>query len=103
MHKHHGPFIPHAQSLKDPEGLLSYLGLKVTNNFMCLYSNEKRKPFLSLEAVRKHMISKKHCKLHYGDGDEEEDSELDDFHDYSSSYVDGSGMQIVTIEENLNC
>ena len=49
------------------------------------------------------MISKNHCKLHYEDGDEEEDSELDDFHDYNSSYVDGSGMQIVTTEENLNC
>lgn len=29
MHKHHGLFIPHAQSLKDPRGLLSYLGAKV--------------------------------------------------------------------------
>lgn len=102
MHKMHGFFVPDAEYLKDLRGLLSYLGLKVTNDFMCLYCNEKRKPFPSLEAVRKHMISKNHCKLHYGDGDEEEDSDLDDFYDYSSSYADESGMQIVPTEENLN-
>ncbi|CAN7009047.1 unnamed protein product [Brassica oleracea var. botrytis] len=30
--------------------------------------------FSSLEAVRKHMEAKSHCKLHYGDGDFEEDA-----------------------------
>lgn len=102
MHKMHGFFIPDAEYLKDPRGLLSYLGLKVTSDFICLYCNDKRQPFLSLEAVRKHMISKNHCKLHYGDGDEEEDSDLDEFYDYSSSYLDESGMQIVLTEENLD-
>lgn len=29
MHKHHGFFIPDVEYLKDPEGLLTYLGLKV--------------------------------------------------------------------------
>lgn len=29
MHKHHGFFIPDIEYLKDPEGLLTYLGLKV--------------------------------------------------------------------------
>ncbi|XP_057826759.1 cytoplasmic 60S subunit biogenesis factor REI1 homolog 1 isoform X1 [Cryptomeria japonica] len=102
MHRTHGFFIPDAEYLKDPHGLLNYLGLKVTEDFMCLYCNEKRQPFQSLEAVRKHMISKNHCKLHYGDGDEEEDSDLDEFYDYTSSYVDESGMQIVATEENLD-
>lgn len=102
MHKMHGFFIPDAEFLKDPHGLLSYLGLKVTDDFMCLYCNEKRQPFVSLEAVRKHMISKNHCKLHYGDGDEEEDGDLDEFYDYSSSYMDESGTQIVPTEENLD-
>jgi pre-60S factor REI1 len=29
MHKHHGLFIPDVEYLKDPKGLLTYLGLKV--------------------------------------------------------------------------
>lgn len=29
MHKHHGFFVPDVEYLKDPEGLLTYLGLKV--------------------------------------------------------------------------
>ncbi|KAH9297570.1 hypothetical protein KI387_029252 [Taxus chinensis] len=102
MHKMHGFFIPDAEYLKDPHGLLNYLGLRVTEYFMCLYCHEKRQPFQSLEAVRKHMTSKNHCKLHYGDGDEEEDSDLDEFYDYSSSYVDESGMQIVATEETFD-
>eukprot|EP00253_Pinus_taeda_P015365 PITA_15365 len=83
MHKQHGLFIPHAESLKDPRGLLSYLGGKVANGFICLYCNEERQPFSSLEAVRNHMISKSHCKLHYGDGDgdEEENRHLDQFYE----------------------
>lgn len=31
MHKHHGFFIPDIEYLKDPKGLLTYLGLKVTS------------------------------------------------------------------------
>ena len=53
---------------------------------MCLYCNELCRPFSSLEAVRKHMEAKSHCKLHYGDGDDEEDAELEEFYDYSSRF-----------------
>jgi pre-60S factor REI1 len=102
MHKHHGFFIPDIEYLKDPEGLLTYLGLKVKRDFMCLYCNELCRPFSSLEAVRKHMEAKSHCKLHYGDGDDEEDAELEEFYDYSSSYVDEAGKQIVVSGETDN-
>ncbi|WZZ40757.1 hypothetical protein YC2023_037016 [Brassica napus] len=51
MHKHHG--------------LLTYLGLKVKRDFMCLYCSDLCHAFSSLEAVRKHMEAKIHCKLHY--------------------------------------
>ncbi|KAL1210443.1 Cytoplasmic 60S subunit biogenesis factor REI1-like protein 1 [Cardamine amara subsp. amara] len=102
MHKHHGFFIPDVQYLKDPEGLLTYLGLKVKRDFMCLYCNELCRPFSSLEAVRKHMEAKSHCKLHYGDGDDEEDAELEEFYDYTSSYVDEAGTQIVVSGETDN-
>ncbi|MCL7029600.1 hypothetical protein MKW94_020769, partial [Papaver nudicaule] len=84
MHKQHGFFIPDIEFLKDPEGLLTYLGKKVNRDFLCLYCNDRCQPFNSLEAVRKHMVSKSHCKVRYGDGGEDEEAELEDFYDYSS-------------------
>lgn len=95
MHKKHGFFIPDVEYLKDPEGLLTYLGLKVKRDFLCLYCNDRCHPFYSLEAVRKHMSAKSHCKVHYGDGGEDEEGELEEFYDYSSSYVGEDGKQLV--------
>lgn len=95
MHKQHGFFIPDVEYLKDPKGFLTYIGLKVMRDFRCLYCNDNCLPFSSLEAVRKHMEAKSHCKVHYGDEDENEEVELEEFYDYSSSYVDGSGNQLV--------
>ncbi|XP_030519577.2 cytoplasmic 60S subunit biogenesis factor REI1 homolog 1 isoform X1 [Rhodamnia argentea] len=95
MHKQHGFFIPDVEYLKDPEGLLTYLGLKVRRDLMCLYCNERCHPFSSLEAVRKHMTAKSHCKVHFGNGDDDEEAELEEFYDYSSSYVDEDGKQLV--------
>lgn len=102
MHKHHGFFIPDIEYLKDPKGLLTYLGLKVKRDFMCLYCNDRCQPFNSLEAVRKHMVAKSHCKVHYGDGGDEEEAELEEFYDYSSSYVDEAGKQLVVSGEMAN-
>ncbi|KAA0038762.1 hypothetical protein IC582_007145 [Cucumis melo] len=95
MHKKHGFFIPDIEYLKDPKGFLTYVGLKVMRDFRCLYCNDNCLPFSSLEAVRKHMEAKSHCKVHYGDEDENEEVELEEFYDYSSSYVDGGGNQLV--------
>ncbi|XP_023536549.1 cytoplasmic 60S subunit biogenesis factor REI1 homolog 1-like isoform X2 [Cucurbita pepo subsp. pepo] len=94
MHKQHGFFIPDVEYLKDPKGFLTYLGLKVMRDFRCLYCSDNRLPFSCLEAVRKHMEAKSHCKVHYGDGDENEEVELEEFYDYSSSYVDGSNQLV---------
>ncbi|KAF0903863.1 hypothetical protein E2562_029952 [Oryza meyeriana var. granulata] len=94
MHKKHGFFIPDSEYLKDPNGLLIYVGLKVKRDFICLYCNDRCQPFQSLEAVRKHMDAKGHCKLRYGDGDDE-DADLEDFYDYSSSYADVEGKELV--------
>ena len=33
------------------------------------------------------MVAKSHCKVHYGDGDDDEDVELEDFYDYSSRFA----------------
>ncbi|KAL3650974.1 Cytoplasmic 60S subunit biogenesis factor REI1 2 [Castilleja foliolosa] len=102
MHKHHGFFIPDIEYLKDPKGLLTYLGLKVKKDLMCLYCNERCQAFSSLEAVRKHMEAKSHCKVHYGDGSEDEEAELEEFYDYSSSYVDVDGKQLVSADDMQN-
>ncbi|KAL4570226.1 hypothetical protein LXL04_025877 [Taraxacum kok-saghyz] len=99
MHRHHGFFVPDVEYLKDPRGLLTYLGLKVKRDYECLYCNINSQPFNSLEAVRKHMAAKSHCRVHYGDGDdEEEEAELDEFYDYSTSYIDRNGKQLVTAD-----
>ncbi|PHU01526.1 hypothetical protein BC332_31313 [Capsicum chinense] len=102
MHKKHGFFIPDVEYLKDPKGFLTYLGLKVKRDFMCLYCNYRCQPFSSLEAVRKHMEAKNHCRVHYGDGDDDEEAELEEFYDYSSSFVDETGKQIVLSDDTGN-
>ncbi|CAN6200665.1 unnamed protein product [Urochloa humidicola] len=101
MHKKHGFFIPDSEYLKDPHGFLTYVGLKVKRDFICLYCNDRRQPFQSLEAVRKHMDAKGHCKLRYGDGGDDEDADLEDFYDYSSSYVD-EGKQLIAVADANN-
>ncbi|KAL5782913.1 hypothetical protein ACOSP7_007942 [Xanthoceras sorbifolium] len=102
MHKQHGFYIPDVEYLKDPKGLLTYLGLKVKRDFMCLYCNDRCHPFNSLEAVRKHMEAKSHCKVHYGDGGDDEEAELEEFYDYAISYMDEDGKQLVATNDTGN-
>ena len=33
------------------------------------------------------MVAKGHCRVIYGDGDQEEEAELDEFYDYRSRYI----------------
>uniref|UniRef100_A0A0E0E5Q6 C2H2-type domain-containing protein n=1 Tax=Oryza meridionalis TaxID=40149 RepID=A0A0E0E5Q6_9ORYZ len=102
MHKKHGFFIPDSEYLKDPNGLLIYVGLKVKRDFICLFCNDRCQPFQSLEAVRKHMDAKGHCKVRYGDGGDDEDADLEDFYDYSSSYADVEGKELVAADDKDN-
>ncbi|XWS26094.1 hypothetical protein CRYUN_Cryun26dG0001400 [Craigia yunnanensis] len=67
MHEFHGFFIPDVEYLKEPEGLLTYLGPK----------------------------PKGHCKVHYGDGDEDGEAELEEFYDYGSRY---RSMGLATVQ-----
>ncbi|BBG95394.1 Zinc finger protein 622, partial [Prunus dulcis] len=99
MHKQHGFFIPDIEYLKIQKASLLIL---VKRDLLCLYCNNRRHPFNSLEAVRKHMSAKSHCKVHYGDGDDEEEAELEEFYDYSSSYVDEAGKQLVVSGDMAN-
>lgn len=101
MTEAHTFFIPDVEYCVDIEGLLRYLGEKITQGksvvsvfsiltifyagYMCLWCNDKGKTFHSADAARKHMLDKGHCKmLHEGLAL----AEYADFYDYSSSYPD---------------
>ncbi|KAJ9579573.1 hypothetical protein L9F63_004758 [Diploptera punctata] len=93
----HSFFIPDAEYLIDIEGLLTYLGEKVSQEFMCLWCNDRGKTFYSAQAAQQHMQDKGHCKmLHEG----ESLAEYADFYDYSPSYPpdqEGDANDEVTI------
>eukprot|EP00850_Spirogloea_muscicola_P008537 SM000045S16282 [mRNA] locus=s45:661511:663662:- [translate_table: standard] len=102
MHRAHGFFIPDVEYLSDLQGLLKYLGLKVSKGYMCLFCDERGKQYASVEAVRKHMNDKSHCKLRYGDGEGIAEEELEEFYDFSSSQDDsiGPGMELATGDDD---
>ncbi|KAJ3049455.1 hypothetical protein HK097_009555 [Rhizophlyctis rosea] len=85
MAKSHSFFIPDIEYLVDLKGLIKYLGEKVAVANVCLYCNGKGRAMHSLEAVRKHMLDKGHCKILYEGGAE---LEIADFYDFSSTYPD---------------
>ncbi|XP_059144989.1 cytoplasmic 60S subunit biogenesis factor ZNF622-like [Physella acuta] len=91
MTKFHGFFIPDAEFISDLEGLVTYLGEKVSAGHLCLWCNEKGKKFYSTKDVQRHMIDKGHCKmLHDGDVI----YEYADFYDYTSSYPDAENPEV---------
>ena len=87
----HSFFIPDAEYLVDLTGLIAYLGEKLAVDNVCIYCNGKGREFHTLDAVRKHMVDKSHCKIAY---DTEKDMlELSDYYDFSSSYPDAEERQ----------
>lgn len=52
----HSFFIPDIEFLVDVEGLIQYLGEKISIGNVCLYCNGRGKGFHTLEAVQKHMV-----------------------------------------------
>ena len=91
MSSEHSFFIPDAEYLVDPTGLITYLGEKVAVGNICIYCNGKGREFRTLDAVRKHMVDKSHCKIAY---DTEKDMlEMSDFYDFSASYPDAAERQ----------
>jgi pre-60S factor REI1 len=86
MSSEHSFFIPDAEYLIDITGLIAYLGEKIAVGNVCIYCNGKGREFRTLDAVRKHMVDKSHCKIAY---DTENDMlEVSDYYDFSSSYPD---------------
>ncbi|XP_037085515.1 zinc finger protein 622-like isoform X2 [Pollicipes pollicipes] len=98
MTEAHSFFVPDAEYVTDMEGLVTYLGQKVGEGFVCLWCNERGKHFSSVEAVQKHMRDKGHTKmLHEG----EVLAEYADFYDYSTSYPVGEEGEEATGPEPL--
>ena len=92
MSSTHSFFIPDAEYLVDPTGLINYLGEKLAVANICIYCNGKGREFRTLDAVRKHMVDKSHCKIAY---DNERDMlEISDFYDFSPSYPDDSDQRL---------
>lgn len=82
----HSFFIPDADYLTDLEGLITYLGEKIAIGNVCLFCNTRSREFRTMDAVRKHMVDKSHCKIAY---DSQNDRlEISDYYDFSSSYPD---------------
>ncbi|KAL1942644.1 hypothetical protein VTO73DRAFT_4884 [Trametes versicolor] len=82
----HSFFIPDAEYLVDLVGLITYLGEKIAVGNTCVFCSGRGREFRTLEAVRKHMLDKGHCKIAY---DSEEDRlEISDFYDFTASYPD---------------
>ncbi|KAI9478854.1 MAG: C2H2 type zinc-finger-domain-containing protein [Benjaminiella poitrasii] len=97
----HSFFIPDIEYLVDLKGLIRYLGEKITVGNVCIFCNGKGRGMRSVDAVRKHMNDKGHCKIAY---DEDDDAaELVDFYDFSSSYpqLEGDDVDVDAELENL--
>ncbi|KAG5652237.1 hypothetical protein H0H81_005731 [Sphagnurus paluster] len=86
MSQIHSFFIPDADYLIDIPGLITYLGEKIAVGNFCIFCNDKGREFRSLDAVRKHMVDKSHCKIAYESSDDR--LEISDFYDFTSSYPD---------------
>ncbi|KAF9431493.1 hypothetical protein BGZ76_000236, partial [Entomortierella beljakovae] len=96
----HGLFIPDLEYLVDIEGLIKYLGEKISVGNICLYCNGKGRQIRSLEAVRKHMVDRGHCKIPY---DTETDMmEIVDFYDFSSSYPEEQQRKMLEAAERAD-
>lgn len=94
----HSFFIPDIEYVKDLEGLIRYLGEKVSVGNICLYCNGRGKSFQNLEAVQQHMRDQSHCKILY---DETNEGEYDDYFDFSSSYSHINQDPLEDEEEDL--
>ncbi|KAG1735081.1 cytoplasmic protein [Suillus paluster] len=84
MSSAHSFFVPDADYLIDLPGLITYLGEKIAVGNVCIFCNGKGRELRTLEAARKHMLDKAHCKIAY---DTEDDRlEVSDYYDFTTSY-----------------
>lgn len=83
MRLKHGLYIPERKFLVDVEGLIKYLGEKIGLGNVCLCCSYQGK---NIEAVREHMLIKRHMRVPYETEDEK--LEISEFYDFSSTYDD---------------
>ncbi|KAL1498525.1 hypothetical protein AB1Y20_013846 [Prymnesium parvum] len=100
MQRAHSFYVPHLQHLVDARGLFAFLQRKIHLDHACVFCG---RAFASLDACRKHMKAKAHCKL---DVDRDERArELAPFYDFppppprrrggAAPFVDGEGGELV--------
>lgn len=83
MFKCHGFYIPEHKYLIDKEGLIKYMAEKIGLGNVCLVCSYQGK---NIEAVRNHMLAKRHCKIPYETLNEK--LEISEFYDFTSTYSD---------------
>ncbi|KAN0068268.1 C2H2 type zinc-finger (2 copies) domain containing protein [Elaphomyces granulatus] len=83
MFKIHGMFIPEQDYLVDLEGLIRYLHDKISQNYECLYCHAFKS---TAPGIRRHMRDKGHCMIAFET--EEDQIEIGQFYDFSSTYSD---------------
>ncbi|KAF5389474.1 hypothetical protein D9757_004295 [Collybiopsis confluens] len=93
----HSFFIPDADYLVDVEGLIGYLGEKIAVGNVCIFCNGKGREFRTLDAVRKHMTDKSHCKVAYDSQDDR--LEISDYYDFTTSYPDAERQKLRKAKE----
>jgi pre-60S factor REI1 len=94
MLKAHGLYVDLAnlRARVDVESLLAYFHLVISGRYECLYCGTQRN---TRQAVEQHMMAKGHCKYDITD---DEDAELRDFYQLSSSSDAREGL----LHRNLN-
>jgi len=95
MTNEHSLFIPDIEYVINIRGLIKYLGDKISVANCCIYCGRFWK---SLEAVRKHMLDKGHCKLAYDK--EEHMLEVSDYYDFRSSYPEDEELNMKSEASN---
>ena len=91
MYKHFGFSIPDVENLSNPEGLIEYLGAKISQGCIPLYVSgldHEAKTFGSMHAVQRHMVDTGKTRMLY----EENEEEYEDFYDYSATEMSEAEM-----------
>lgn len=97
MRVSHSFYVPDVEHLTDLEGLIQYLGDKISVTNTCIFCNGKGKQLFSTEAVQQHMVSKSHCKIPFED---EDLKEIAEFYDYLVQEVEDKDWESVSGDEN---
>ena len=97
MWKTYGFYLPDSKYLKDPEGLLQYLGAKMQYGHLPLYEsglNPDAKQLKTLHGVQRHMIDRGKTKMLY----ENNEDEYEEYYDYA---MDGGDEETMAFQNAI--